>query len=187
MTGDAYYWAQLIARLEASLRNPGGVRDDPWEEMRSQLQSLASGLVETIELEDAIQTVLLRLQSLPVLERLRASRYPIGYLVVMLRNVVRDEYRRRSKPGTLVPWAGDVVEVTAEDVLIGRDRRRAVTQALANLQPEEQELLRLRFWKDLSIAEIARQLRLPYSTVAVRMFRLLRKLRSEAERFDPNP
>lgn len=37
------------------------------------------------------------------------------------------------------------------------------------------------------LAEIARQLRLPYSTVAVRMFRLLRKLRSEAERFDPNP
>jgi RNA polymerase sigma factor (sigma-70 family) len=187
VTPDADYWLQLIAQLELSLLRPAAVADDPWDEMRSQLELLASRLGHAAEIEDAIQTVLLRLQSLLVLERLKASRQPAGYLVVMLRNALRDEYRRRSKPGTLVSWpSADVEDTTAEDVLVVRERRRAVSNALAQLQPAERELLRLRFWKDLSIAQIARQQGLPYSTVAVRMFRLLDKLRRLAEDLNLN-
>jgi RNA polymerase sigma factor (sigma-70 family) len=49
------------------------------------------------------------------------------------------------------------------------------------LTEDEQELLRLRFWEGLPIAEIARRLDITYSATSVRLFRLLAKLRARLE------
>lgn len=60
------------------------------------------------------------------------------------------------------------------------DRWRA-TELLAVLPDHERELLRLRFYEELSQTEIAARLDLPLGTVKARMVRALRKLRAHID------
>jgi RNA polymerase sigma-70 factor (ECF subfamily) len=113
-----------------------------------------------------------------------ASRSPEGYAFMMIRNAGIDLERRRSREPVEPLDPGNNTADTApnqDDVLEERVRSEELHGILAELADSEQLLLRLRFWDNLSIAEIAARLDVPYSTVAVRMFRLLRRLRSRME------
>jgi RNA polymerase sigma factor (sigma-70 family) len=65
-----------------------------------------------------------------------------------------------------------------------RDREgiiRALTEVLAGLPPEDQLLVRLRLWEEMSVADIARALSLPQKPLYRRMDALLRSLRGPLE------
>lgn len=59
--------------------------------------------------------------------------------------------------------------------------RWAATELLSTLPDHERELLRLRFYEELSQTEIAARLDLPLGTVKARMVRALRKLRAHID------
>lgn len=187
-------WSELVARLEADLkaRDSFGqnqiVDNDAWQTaaqlVRSRAQILAFGFygLQTADVEDLVQSVLLKLQSSVTMSRLRAARSVEGYIFVMLRNAANDLVRRRqverlrfsslqehrpTEPLTDPQYAQDTENAT---LLAG---------ALALLSEEDRELLRMRFWRNLSIAEIAAETGLSYSATAVRLFRLLHRLRDQ--------
>jgi RNA polymerase sigma-70 factor (ECF subfamily) len=56
--------------------------------------------------------------------------------------------------------------------------RQIVQMALARLRPEDQELLRLAEWEDLSTADLARVLKCSPNAVTVRLHRAHKRFRS---------
>ena len=97
----------------------------------------------------------------------------------MIRNAANDLSRReRVERTSLGRLQLEALLEAAEHVAEKQDERiAALRKELLLLRPADRTLLRLRFWKKLSFAQIAEELQVPYSTVAVRMFRLLRVLR----------
>jgi RNA polymerase sigma-70 factor (ECF subfamily) len=60
--------------------------------------------------------------------------------------------------------------------------RQVIMAALDSLGDEEREVVALRYGADLRLGEIAKLIRKPRSTVEGRLYRALRRLRSELER-----
>ena len=180
-------WAELISRLELEVLQRTSVPptrervNNPWAEMRVRLHNVARALVPPADAEDVVQTVLLHLQIPETFRRLKASRSPRGYAAVMVRNAIVDLARRRSRSLREEHKWAEVGIVEPDEELYALRRSATVAEMLEELAESERELLRLRFWEGVSMAEIARRLDLPYSTVAVRMFRLLRRLRERLE------
>jgi RNA polymerase sigma factor (sigma-70 family) len=183
-------WAGLVSRLEADLRaraaGDASRRDDEaWESAARFLREYGRALSRTHpdlqqhDIDDLAQDVLLKLQSLRTLQRLKAAGSPAGYLAVMLRNAATDLLRQRQRR----------IEQAVSDELPAPDTSEAETavsnrlrKALHSLGPEERNLLRMRFWRSLSIAQIAEASNSTYSATAVRLFRLLHKLRELLQR-----
>lgn len=183
----AVAWSDLIERLDADLRRAaqGGTRDEAaWEDTESRARHLSQvvgrhlGLTRD-DVDDVSQEVMLRLQSAVTIRRLRLAAAPEGYLFVLAKNLAVDRARRnaRERQGTHALEAAHQSE--PEPGATEQVTPRWLQDALRMLRPEEQELLRLRFVDDWTIAEIARKIREPYSRVAVRLFRLLRRLRQK--------
>lgn len=184
-------WADLLARLESDLESrpeagPGAAKDEPaWGELLRRVRYYAHAVLQSRvdisveDREDIAQGVLLKLQSRQALRRVRLSRSPPGYVVAMIRNAANDLSRReRVERTSLGRLQLEALLEAAEHVAEKQDERiAALRKELLLLRPADRTLLRLRFWKKLSFAQIAEELQVPYSTVAVRMFRLLRVLR----------
>lgn len=132
----------------------------------------------SVDADDVVQDVLLRLQAPGAIRRLRLAGSPQGYLSVVVRNRVVDEVRRNR-----TRWRGDPALHPGGDAETGEEltaeARLELEQVLATLSDDERELLRLRFWAGYSIHDIADHLGIRYSTASVRVFRLLRKLREQ--------
>jgi RNA polymerase sigma factor (sigma-70 family) len=185
-------WSDLLERLRVDLAPPGarsGVRDEEaWREVRSRIRYYAERVlaersnIHPEDVEDIVQAVLLKLQLPQNLERLRAARFYLGYLVVMIRNAANDLSRRRSvERDSLALFERAISQ--ADEIHEPLERRQArlwLARELRLLRPDERELLVLRFGQGMQIAKIAQKLQLPYSRVAVRLFRLLRKLESRS-------
>jgi RNA polymerase sigma factor (sigma-70 family) len=178
-------WDALLTRLQADLsaRARGlkdATSDDSWAMLRLEVQRIARLLAAPEDREDVVQAVLLKLQSPVVLSRLQAARSPAGYLVVMVKHQAIDAIRRGA-PFPVVP--GVPVEIFAPgaslDAPLIAEREGRLARAVQALPDADRLLLRLRFWQGLSIREIADRLGMPYSTVAVRLFRIVRKLRAK--------
>jgi RNA polymerase sigma factor (sigma-70 family) len=85
-----------------------------------------------------------------------------------------------------VPPAADDRQADSEVLQQQADREHAtirtvLSKALAGLEPEEQVILRMRFWHGLSIADIARGLSRPAKPLYRKMEKLLFKLRDSLE------
>lgn len=61
------------------------------------------------------------------------------------------------------------------------DDREIVAQAMRKLTPDERDAVALRYGADLRVADIARAIGVPVTTVEGRLTRALRKLRAELE------
>ena len=97
------------------------------------------------------------------------------WVLTIARSRAIDELRRR-RPEPLDPDTMPETAVPApQDEVIDRWR---VAHLLTRLPVEERELLRLRFYLDLSQTEIAAQLGVPLGTVKSRMVRGLERLRA---------
>ena len=144
--------------------------------------SLPSAVVDT---DDVAASMLVRLQSAPLRQRIIAARSPVAYLRGMARFVLIDHLRKieatvpleTHTPNIAVPDPAAMAELFGR-MDVAAERLRS---ALAALPPSEQMLVRQRFWEGMSVADIARGLGEPYSRVAVRMFRVTRKLRRALE------
>jgi RNA polymerase sigma factor (sigma-70 family) len=103
------------------------------------------------------------------------------WLYAIALNVLRDHMRRAAAEVR----AGDRMDRPREgmpDAALDRvGVRDELARALAALSPEEREAIALRFGAELTLPEIATTLGEKLSTVEGRVYRALRKLRSELE------
>ncbi len=104
-------------------------------------------------------------------------------------NLCRDRLRRRRHRNTVsleeLERAGPVLVETApgaHEALVRQDLASAVRRAIAELTPEQREVLVLKEYQGLTFPEIALALELPVSTVKTRLYRGLVQLRGRLER-----
>jgi RNA polymerase sigma-70 factor (ECF subfamily) len=108
-------------------------------------------------------------------DRRRASQKTWLYAIAL--NVLRDHVRRASAESRALERAD---KPGAEiDPLASVHHRDELGRALATLSAEERESIALRFGADLTVPEIAKVLGEPLTTVEGRVYRALRKLKSE--------
>jgi RNA polymerase sigma-70 factor (sigma-E family) len=130
--------------------------------------------------EDLLQTVLAR-----TYRRWSTVRQdnPLGYVRAGLVHARTDWWRRlssRERPAAVLPDIHAVPDHAGQ--VVGRD---AVQRALAVLTRRERAVVVLRFYEDLSEAEIARVLRIAPGTVKSACSRALAKLRISPELTEP--
>jgi RNA polymerase sigma-70 factor, ECF subfamily len=108
-------------------------------------------------------------------DRRRASQKTWLYAIAL--NALRDHVRRAAAETRALERADDAPP--AADPLASIHHRDELGRALATLSAEEREAIALRFGADLTVPEIAKLLGEPLTTVEGRVYRALRKLRSE--------
>ena len=104
---------------------------------------------------------------------------PRSWLFAIARNAALDELRRRRRSGALI---GEIADERAEESLEDLDgelaqRRLAVREGLASLDPRDREVILLKFIGRLSNAELARVLRCSESNAGTRLHRAIERLR----------
>ncbi len=150
-------------------------------------------LHDPLAAEDAVQEAALR-----AWDRRRALRdgeSADGWFTRILVNVCRDELRRRARWPRVVALDPEddamVTVATVTDAMAtgstspGAPGAHAdLAPALHRLTPDQQTLLALRFGRELTVPEIAKQLRVPEGTVKSRLHSTLQHLRAalDAER-----
>jgi RNA polymerase sigma-70 factor (ECF subfamily) len=112
--------------------------------------------------------------------------YPWLYRIV--KNVCLNHLKKKHRRGEVslegMMESGYDVRDTGplpQDGVEREELRGAIQQALAQLSPEHQEILRLRHFMDLSYAEIAECLHVPQGTVMSRLFAARKGLRKAME------
>jgi RNA polymerase sigma factor (sigma-70 family) len=111
-------------------------------------------------------------------DRRKASQKTWLYAIAL--NCLRDHARRASAEARALERAGGVGGDQSEiDPLASVEHRDELGRALATLSAEEREAVALRFGADLTVPEIAKVLGEPLTTVEGRVYRALRKLKSE--------
>jgi|SRR5215213_1080217 len=181
-------WSDLLARLQADLEARAGsldVSDDEvWQESRKRIRQYAQRVlaerhsIHPEDVDDIVQAVLLKLQLPRTLERLHAARSPLGYLVVMIRNAANDMARRRTVELESSAFLEQAISGLEEihGPLEMQQAREWLAGEIRLLKPGERALIYMRFWQGFQISQIAEKMGVPYSRVAVRLFRLMRKL-----------
>jgi RNA polymerase sigma-70 factor (ECF subfamily) len=156
-----------------------------WQEVWHRLEKIARGVLpagqtlDAASAEDLVQQVLVKLLESPErLDRLDPSLSPEAYLKTAVHNAARDLARR--KVLALKALKHLVQERLSCEPMPSSSSERlvALAEELEALPEEQRTLLRMRFWEGRSLSEIAQHLGEGYSTVAVRLFRLLKKLKS---------
>ena len=104
-----------------------------------------------------------------------------AWLYTIATNLLRDGARRREveERAYTSAYVPEPALVGADGGLARFEARATVMEALEALSPEEREAVALRFGADLSLPEMARVLHEPLTTVEGRVYRALRKLRSQ--------
>lgn len=138
------------------------------------------------EARDVAQDALLRFFS--HLDRIDAGRPPLPWLCAIVRNRVRDGFRRgrvRSGVESLEALPGERLMSLAdkgpgpERRAAGRERQAQLWNAVLRLSSEHREIVVLRDYQDLTYAEIASVLGIPRGTVMSRLHRARRRLATE--------
>jgi RNA polymerase sigma-70 factor (ECF subfamily) len=129
------------------------------------------------EAEDAVQDALVKAwRNWPALRDPAAFGPWFDRIVV---NVCRDRMRRhRTLRMVELDAAGDV---ESSDVFGSMVEDDAVAAAVARLSPDHRIVIALRYWRDLTLEQVAETLGLPLGTVKSRLHYALRALRSELE------
>jgi len=100
----------------------------------------------------------------------------VAWLLAIARRVLANELRgqrRRNRLAATVSTTGVDASADASD--------SSVTRAMAALLPDDQEVLRLVYWDDLSHTEIAQILDLSVNAVAVRVHRARTRVKARLE------
>jgi RNA polymerase sigma-70 factor (ECF subfamily) len=108
-----------------------------------------------------------------------------GWIFGIAHNLCIDELRRqRSRPTTAQNEHEEQAMLDQPDAqsdvvsaAIERERRRIILQALAQIPPEQREVLELAYFRGLSQSEIAQRLNSPIGTVKTRTRLALQKMR----------
>jgi RNA polymerase sigma-70 factor (ECF subfamily) len=101
----------------------------------------------------------------------------------ILVNACLDRIRRRK--GIRLVDLDTAPALHGADPFVAQLARDEVGRALATLPPEQRVVLVLRFWRDLSLQEIAERLRVPLGTVKSRLHYGMQAMRPVLEPADP--
>jgi len=139
------------------------------------IRGLAASLVREADLaEDAVQdAVVAALERWPA-----APRNVRAWLAAVVRNAVRKAHRGEGRRRERERWSARAeAEPSALDVVEEFSTRHAVASAVLGLEEPYRETMLLRYYKEESLAEIARRTGVAVSTVDWRLQRGLEKLR----------
>jgi RNA polymerase sigma-70 factor (ECF subfamily) len=103
------------------------------------------------------------------------------WLYAIAVNRVRDHGRRRAAERRAVDRLQAEVVASVSGGPAPSDERYDVSAALAQLTPDEREVIALRYGADLTVAQVAAALGEPLTTVEGRLYRGLRGLRREMQ------
>jgi RNA polymerase sigma-70 factor (sigma-E family) len=137
------------------------------------------------EAEDLVQECLFRVaRRWP---RVRKMDHPAAYARTVLVNLALDEGKRRTRRrAELQPDGGVGLDAHEDDAavrVLGRVEASAdLMQALGELPPRQRVVLVLRYFEDLSEAEVAQAMRCSVGTVKSTTSRALERLRGVVER-----
>jgi RNA polymerase sigma factor (sigma-70 family) len=99
-------------------------------------------------------------------------------------DTIRREQRlrdRNERAANLEPAAGeDLAEAVTEEAFL-HVRRKEVREALADLSPDQRQVLEMAYFRGMTQVEIAREIGIPLGTVKTRTFAAMRKLRAALE------
>lgn len=112
---------------------------------------------------------------------------PLPWLLVIARNLVGNEYRRRARVDRLVNKLAVSSRAPEHDPMDDLVDRVGIRAALASLRPLDQEVLRLAEWDDLSPADAATVLGCSVPTYRVRLHRARRRLEAALVAVDRAP
>jgi RNA polymerase sigma factor (sigma-70 family) len=135
-------------------------------------------LGDSTEAEDAVQDALTR--SWLAYGTLRDQERFEPWFDRILVNICRDKLRKRR--GVRVEELNDELTVYTEDPFRAALAKNEVDQLMHVLSPDQRIVVSLRFWKDLSLQQIADTLGVPLGTVQSRLHYALRAMRDEAEK-----
>jgi RNA polymerase sigma factor (sigma-70 family) len=186
-------WSTLLRALaaDAAVEEPGSAAETEavWLELRRRLTLAAAYVLRDapelrVEVDDIVQTVLVKLQAPDILSRLLEKKSAGGYVVIMVRNAARDVIRSHQKERESLERFGHESSSRPASYLERRQHRERLALlkgAIDKLSEHDKWLLRGKFWENRSIRELAMLDGSSYSATAVRLFRLIRKLRVDIE------
>lgn len=106
-----------------------------------------------------------------------------SWLYAIALNLLRDQARRHDAGRRALERVGGDVgrgePAERDPALAGVEARQTLQAALQALAPEEREAVALRFGAELTVPEIAELLDVPLTTAEGRVYRALRRLRSQ--------
>jgi RNA polymerase sigma-70 factor (sigma-E family) len=123
--------------------------------------------------EDLTQTALVKAYRL--WHRVRRSDNPDAYVRRILVSCDKDRFRKRRVPERLTDMPPDVA--VAQDDMARVDQRTLLAAALVRLPRRQRAVVVLRYWEDLSEAEVAETLGCSAGTVKSQAAKALSKLR----------
>ncbi len=135
-------------------------------------------LGDATEAQDAVQDALTR--SWQAWSTLRDQDRFEAWFDRILVNVCRDKLRKRR--GVRIEELNDELAVYMDDPFKAALAKSEVTGLMHVLNPDQRVVVGLRFWRDLSLQQIADLLGVPLGTVQSRLHYALRALRDEADR-----
>jgi RNA polymerase sigma factor (sigma-70 family) len=135
-------------------------------------------LGDATEAEDAVQDALTR--SWQAWATLRDQDRFEPWFDRILVNVCRDKLRKRR--GVRIEELNDELAVYIDDPFRASLAKNEVDKLMHVLSPDQRVVVGLRFWKDLSLQQIADLLGVPLGTVQSRLHYAIRALRDEAKR-----
>jgi len=103
------------------------------------------------------------------------------WIFTVARNLRIDLKRRERDPASLAELYHGIEEPMPSDVMIAAERGQRVRQAMAELPPEQVEVIRLSFFEDRPHGEIATMLKIPLGTVKSRARLAMARLRALVE------
>ncbi len=118
--------------------------------------------------------------------RVRRADDPDAYVRRILINASKRRFRRgRVSERSSEP--GDLPDLTVADPAAGIDERSALMAALAGLPPRQRAVIVLRYWEDMTDAQVGVLLGCSASTVRSQAARALAKLRASGGLTDTDP
>lgn len=120
-------------------------------------------------------------------EAMPEGKAALPWLYGVAHRVVLHKWRgsgRSRRLETRLASLGTDQAASTEEILVVSEESRQVIEATARLRPNDQELLRLSFWEELSHAEVAQVLGLKPDAVRQRISRALKALAREYDRLD---
>lgn len=184
-------WRQLLRLLDRDLTNRHQGEKSTleaskaWQEVGRRVHLYARAITRTRaglndqDSEDLAAGVMLQLQDQRLVRRMIRVGVPAGYLHAILRNAAGDLWKRRRFQQSPLEEAR-VMDLPQQATDAGSARMALVLSLraeMALLSEDERQLLLLRFERRLKLREIAAELDIGFSAAAVRLHRLIKKLK----------
>ncbi|HEV2650943.1 MAG TPA: sigma-70 family RNA polymerase sigma factor [Rhizomicrobium sp.] len=103
------------------------------------------------------------------------------WIFTIARNLRVDLQRRARDPRQLTDGTDSVPEPMPSDIILSAEREDRVRAALANLSPDQADVIRLSFFEERPQSEIAKVLDIPLGTVKSRVRLAMSRLRALVE------